>query len=73
MTALAHPQLAPASSRMVRCAWCRQPVRLIVASKHQGVCPLCVAENAELGWRTVYDRRRGLGEIPANLRAAYNL
>ena len=58
---------------MVRCVWCRQPVRLVVAAKHEGVCPLCVAETSELGWRIVYDRQRGLGAIPANLRAAYNL
>jgi hypothetical protein len=73
MPELAHPGLSPAARRTVRCLWCHGPVRLVVAEKHQGVCPLCLAEDAELGWRVVYDRERNLGAIPPNLRAAYRL
>jgi hypothetical protein len=38
-----------------------------------GVCRLCVSEIEEFGWRTVYDRDQDVGQIPANLRAAYKL
>jgi hypothetical protein len=48
-------------------------VRLAIAAKHRGVCPLCIAEIAELRWRVVYDRDRGIGAIPRNLRASYKL
>ncbi|MFZ1886429.1 MAG: hypothetical protein WAU33_00250 [Candidatus Binataceae bacterium] len=61
------------ADRMTKCLWCRAPVRHGVAAKHRGVCPLCIAEIAELKWRVVYDRERGLGSIPPNLRAAYSL
>ncbi len=59
--------------RTTRCIWCHKPVLLSAARRHEGVCPLCVSENSELGWRTVYDRERGIGGIPANLRSAYRL
>ncbi len=59
--------------RMTKCLWCRGPVRAVIAAKHRGICPLCLAELAELKWRVVYDRERGIGAIPPNLRAAYRL
>ncbi len=61
------------AERMVRCAFCRDPIPLQAAILSRGVCRLCLDEIAELGWRTVYDRERNIGEIPANLKAAYNL
>jgi hypothetical protein len=62
-----------AVDRMTKCLWCRGPVRVVLAARHRGICPLCLAEIAELKWRVVYDRERGIGEIPLNLRAAYRL
>lgn len=59
--------------RVSKCLWCHAPVRLAIAAKHRGVCPLCIAEIAELRWRVVYDRDRGIGAIPRNLRASYKL
>jgi hypothetical protein len=64
---------AIARGRMTKCIWCHGPVLISAAKRHEGVCPSCVSENSELGWRTVYDRERGIGGIPANLRGAYNL
>ncbi|MHB8381167.1 MAG: hypothetical protein ACYDC3_02335 [Candidatus Binataceae bacterium] len=66
-------RLVRPADRMMKCLWCRGPVRNAVAAKHRGLCPLCVAEIAELNWRVVYDRERGIGSIPPNLRAAYSL
>ncbi|HEV2171225.1 MAG TPA: hypothetical protein VGR40_09770, partial [Candidatus Binatus sp.] len=59
--------------RLVRCLMCRQPMTFEVSHQNGGACPLCIAERAELRWRTVYDRKNGVGEIPANLRATYRL
>lgn len=61
------------AERMTKCLWCREPMPHAVAVKRRGVCPLCTAEVAELSWRVVYDRERGIGSIPPNLRAAYSL
>ena len=68
-----RPTQTPSAIRMTKCLWCRAPVRLATAAKHHGVCPLCIAEIAELSWQVVYDRERGIGSIPRNLRAAYGL
>jgi hypothetical protein len=57
----------------LKCAFCRDPMPLADATLFGGVCRLCASEIAELGWRTVYDRDQKLGQIPANLRAAYKL
>jgi hypothetical protein len=57
----------------VKCAFCRGLMPLTDAARFGGVCRLCASEIAELGWRTVYDREQNLGQIPANLRAAYKL
>lgn len=62
-----------ARGRMTTCIWCHAPVLISAARRHEGVCPLCVSENSELGWKTVYDRDRSIGRIPANLREAYEL
>ncbi len=61
------------AQRYVRCVFCRDPIPLTAAIKTRGVCNLCVREIAELGWRTVYDRDGKIGDIPANLKSAYNL
>lgn len=61
------------AERMVRCVFCRDPIPLQIAIRSRGVCQLCIAEIAELSWRTVYDRDRNFGAIPSNLKAAYNL
>ncbi len=61
------------AQRMVRCVFCRDPIPFQEAIRSRGVCRLCIEEIAELGWRTVYDRDGNVGEIPANLKAAYNL
>lgn len=62
-----------ASDRSVKCVFCRDPILLADAMRTAGVCKLCASEIEEFGWRTVYDRDRNLGQIPANLRAAYKL
>jgi hypothetical protein len=61
------------AERTVKCVFCRDPIPLTDALKSRGVCALCQVEIAELGWRIVYDRDLNIGEIPANLRTAYNL
>lgn len=61
------------AERSVKCVFCRDPIPLTEALKSRGVCAMCQVEIAELGWKTVYDRDLNIGEIPANLRAAYNL
>jgi hypothetical protein len=40
-------------------------------TRNSGLCRLCVEEAAALAWRIVYDREKGIGAIPENLRAAY--
>lgn len=62
-----------ARGRMTTCIWCHVPVLISAARRHEGLCPSCVSDNSELGWRTVFDRERGIGRIPANLREAYQL
>jgi|GEM_PF-591200 hypothetical protein len=61
------------AQRTVKCAFCHDTIPFTVAIKTKGVCRICIAEIAELGWRVVYDREQNFGEIPANLRIAYNL
>jgi len=61
------------AQRTVKCVFCRDRIPLTDAMKSRGVCGLCLVEIAELGWRTVYDRDLNVGEIPNNLRSAYNL
>jgi hypothetical protein len=61
------------AERSVRCVFCRDPIPLTQALKSRGVCAQCQEEIAELGWRTIYDRDLNVGEIPVNLRTAYNL
>ena len=67
------PRTTATSERWVKCVFCRDPILLADAMHSAGVCRLCASEIAEFGWRTVYDRDQNLGQIPANLRAAYNL
>lgn len=64
---------SPARNRMTTCIWCHAPVLITAARRHEGICPLCVSENSEIAWRTVYDRERGVGQIPPNLRRDYQL
>lgn len=61
------------AQRTVKCAFCRDTIPLTVAIKTKGVCRLCMEEIAEFGWRVVYDREQNLGEIPSNLKDAYDL
>jgi hypothetical protein len=63
----------PPAGRTVKCAYCRERVPLVEAMKGRGVCRLCRLEMAEMSWRTIYDREHQIGEIPANLREAYQL
>lgn len=58
---------------MVKCAFCKDAMPRAEAVRSQSVCRLCASEIEEFGWRTVYDREQNLGQIPANLRAAYKL
>ena len=62
------------ANRSVRCVFCRDTIALNEYLKTQTpVCRLCRIEMTEFGWRTVYDREHGIGDIPANLRVAYKL
>ncbi len=61
------------AERWVKCVFCRDPILLADAMRNAGVCELCASEIEEFGWRTVYDRDQNIGQIPANLRAAYKL
>lgn len=61
------------AERSVKCVFCRDPILLADAMRNAGVCTLCASEIEEFGWRTVYDRDGNVGQIPANLRAAYKL
>jgi hypothetical protein len=61
------------SERLVKCVFCRDPMPLNEALRSAGLCRLCISEIEEFGWRTVYDREQNIGQIPANLRAAYKL
>jgi hypothetical protein len=63
----------PTAGRMVKCVFCPDLIPLALAMQTRGVCRLCIAEIDELHWRVVYDREQQLGEIPANLKAAYRL
>jgi hypothetical protein len=70
---LRTPRTTTIAERTVKCVFCRDLIPLTEALKSRGVCALCMVEIAELGWRTVYDRDLHIGEVPANLRASYNL
>jgi hypothetical protein len=59
--------------RVVKCAFCKDPIAGPERAQSAGVCRLCAAEVEEFGWRTLYDREQNIGQIPANLRAAYKL
>jgi hypothetical protein len=59
--------------RFVRCLICHGPVLLVFSARHQGVCQQCLDEITSLSWRVIYDRDRGVGALPQNLRDAYNL
>ena len=61
------------SDRSAKCVFCRDRIPLAEAMLTGGVCKLCASEIEEFGWRTVYDREQNIGQIPANLRAAYKL
>jgi hypothetical protein len=61
------------ADRSVKCVFCRDPILLADAMRNAGVCRLCASEIEEFGWRTIYDRDQNVGQIPANLRAAYKL
>lgn len=67
------PRSTATSDRSVKCVFCRDPILLADAMRTAGVCRLCASEIEEFGWRTVYDRDLSVGQIPANLRAAYKL
>jgi hypothetical protein len=61
------------SDRAVKCVFCGDAIVLADAMRSAGVCRLCASEIEEFAWRTVYDREQNIGQIPANLRAAYKL
>jgi hypothetical protein len=61
------------STRVVRCLQCRTPIPMAEAARYRGMCRICVEESALAGWRIIYDREKGVGAIPRNLRAAYDL
>lgn len=61
------------SPRFVRCMQCRTLVPMTESARYRGLCRICVEESALAGWRLVYDREKGVGAIPPNLRAAYGL
>jgi hypothetical protein len=71
LTRVRKPNLT--AERSVKCVFCHEPMGLVDAMLSAGVCKLCVSEIEEFGWRTVYDREQNIGQIPANLRAAYKL
>ena len=62
-----------AVDRSIKCVFCRDPILFTDPTRSAGVCRLCASEIEELSWRTVYDRDENIGQIPANLRAAYKL
>ena len=61
------------TAQTVKCVICRETVAASELNPTSRLCRLCANELAEFGWRTVYDRDQNIGEIPANLRAAYGL
>jgi hypothetical protein len=73
MSAIRVRRTSLTSERTVKCVFCRDPIALVEAMRSAGVCRLCTSEIAEFGWRTIYDREQNVGQIPANLRAAYKL
>jgi hypothetical protein len=69
-TPLVRPTVA---SRIVTCLWCHSPSFHAEVVRNRGLCRRCAEDNAEIGWRIVYDRERKIGVIPRNLRVAYGL
>jgi hypothetical protein len=67
------PRATAVAERRCRCLSCRESLPITEALRSGGLCRLCASEGAEMAWRTVYDRDGKVGEIPANLRAAYKL
>jgi hypothetical protein len=61
------------NEHLVGCVVCHRPIPLPEFGRTGGACATCAEEVAEIAWKTVYDRDRGIGEIPPNLRAAYKL
>ena len=59
--------------RTVRCLWCHQPSSHADLIRNHGLCALCVEDCAAISWHVIYDRKRNIGAIPANLRVAYGL
>ncbi len=64
---------AAPSPRLVRCLQCRLQVPMAESARYGGLCRICVEESAVIGWNVIYDREKGVGAIPLNLRAAYRL
>ena len=67
------PTRSTVASRLVACLWCHANTTHADVTRNHGLCRSCVHDNVELSWRTVYDRDRRIGAIPANLRDAYHL
>lgn len=70
--ATAHAQQSR-PERTAACLWCHEVTAQSDVLRNHGLCSRCVHDNHEIAWRTVYDRDRKIGKIPANLRAAYRL
>jgi hypothetical protein len=73
MESLTRDGKTVSTERTLKCAFCKDRIPEAERAQTGGVCKLCASELEEFGWRTVYDREQNLGQIPANLRAAYKL
>ena len=74
MQVVGHSRKSPiATDRAVKCVFCRDRIPFSDPTRTSAVCKLCASEIEEFGWRTVYDRDLNVGQIPANLRAAYKI
>lgn len=69
-TPLNRPTVA---NRIVNCLWCHQATFHAEVVRNHGLCRRCAQDNADIGWRTIYDRDLNIGSIPRNLRVAYGL
>ena len=76
MSAVNMPRTTRAARRAKsRCGVCNRVImgKLPQAQRRRvegRLPPLCTRCRENAGWRIVYDRDRGVGRIPANLRAA---
>ena len=61
------------SNRVVRCLWCHRASLHAEVVRNHGLCTACVEDCIAISWRVIYDRKRKIGSIPANLRVAYGL